>query len=1197
MQAVFLHLVIMPRSSRSKSHKQSKHSSKEAAAAAASTARDYSGSDEDVKMKERSSNDGKEDGLSVRISKDSSITGERRKHGKDLSSSHGNGDVTEEYTTSSKRREEKSHGGSDRWNGGSSEEKGVVVNIENKELLKAKEFSKGVGESKSKSSRRHDAETANAVVTEKDDSKSGSGNRGEKRKSEKESARKENSQYKENKESKDKDRGSDRGRKVHPDKLEAEASLKHVENQTSKRGKEITEWPIEEELRNPELEKELEKRMRRRGEGSSDKDKYQDDVKEGDDRRLSTRSDRSKDERHKDDGYGDMYREEGVRETRQKEDKHREDGERDRKNRDVKHRGESERHKHRDDKYREDKYYEDGNRDNKYKDDKYHEDGKHRDEKYLEISERDERSREGKRKQDDDRDHRHKEEKHRDVRHRDDADREKRARDSKYRDLHTSRDHPIEPEAKRLRDDSVAADLYHRKTNNRDGSPVYDDRVARYKDDKDRRRGNDKDEPSDYRSRSLKEQRSESEKRSSAKVDSASERGRLGSRYGDMEITASHSRRRSSPGGSSYPARDHHRVPKQEEAKYRDHAYEERARHNVHTSRDITSGQSDKLSSRSLEKVTLKDDSYTGDLSIDRRLRPDSRSSPQIDKSPSSTSNDRRNLSRSDVRRSLDLEELGQRSGGSKDAKEHTAKDGKGSRELVMEAHPDNDFSQVDGDNLSVSSPYTRSSHFSEDDRSKSNNRHRRMGDPNMGRAQGNWKNVPNWPSPLASGGYIPFQHVPPPMFHPLMQQFPPPIFGRPPMKLNPGLPYHVPDHGRPMGWRNQVDESVPPPLHGWDANSGVFGDESHLYGRLDWDRRTQLSNRGWDPSADMWKGQNAGASMDVQSGPQKDGYSAHRPTDEIWPGQIGQHVENEQNQQDIQALTMNGSQSSNALEGNTSEAQKVAESPQIFVVAEEDNTLISQVYLSRVDISEDLTQPELYDQCTNMLDLDQKALSDEFDCKILFLEEGVEANVTDGASLFAAINDSVFQKAMFLYKKQKEEFHSMNVEKTSCPVANAPEFVLPTDQEKGGSDEGRILDVSNEKDELPILKVDTDPMIEAIVADEPKKSEEPMNMEVDHIVVKQEEEPELTMQISSAAEENLPPCAGGLPPCKVEDASELVDTKCGGGGGDGGGGGGSSLLLSDVSTTAVAMMPTESIEFGSVNLSRIHHHSPESTH
>ncbi|KAJ9549718.1 hypothetical protein OSB04_022261 [Centaurea solstitialis] len=981
----------------------------------------------------------------------------------------------------------------------------------------------------------------------------------------------------------------------------------------------LPEWPIEEELRNPELEKELEKRMRRRGEGSSDKDKYQDDLKEGDDRRLSSRSDRSKDERHKDEGYGDLYREEGVRESRQREDKHREDGERDRKSRDAKHRGESERHKHRDDKYREDgerdrhreeKYYEDGNRD-KYKDEKYHEDGdkdgKHRDEKYIEISERDERSREGKRKQDNkeekhredgDRDHRH-----RDARHRDDADREKRARDSKYRDLHSSRDHPVEPEAKRLRDDGSAADLYHRKTNNRDGSPVYDDRGSRYKDDKDRRRGNDKDEPSDYRSRSLKEQRSESEKRSSAKVDSGSERGRLGSRYGDTDMTGGHSRRRSSPGGSSYPARDHHRVPKQEEAKYRDHAYEERARHNVHTSRDIASGQSDKLS-----KGSLKDDSYVGDLSGERRLRPDPRSSPQVDKSPSSTSNDRRNLSRSDVRRSLDLEEPGPRSGGSKDAKEQQMlKDGKGTRESGIEPHPDNEFSQVDGDNLSVSSPYTRNSHFSgnskslllpspspfrtgsdspffgstEDDRSKSNNRHRRMGDPNMGRAQGNWKNVPSWPSPMASGGYIPFQHVPPPMFHPLMQQFPPPMFGRPPMKLNPALPYHVPDHGRPMAWRNQVDESVQPPLHGWDGNNAVFGDESHLYGRLDWDRRTQLGNRGWDPSAEMWKGQNP---MDAQSGPQKDVYSAHKPTDEIWPGQMGQPVENEQNQPDTQGLTMN------AVEENTAEAQKVTESPRVFEVAkEDDNTLISQVYLSRVDVSQDLTQPELYDQCTNMMDLDQEALSDEFDCKILFLEEGVEANVSDGASLFAAINDSVFQKAMFLYKRQKEEFRSMNVEKTSCPIANGPDLVLPTDQEKRGSDddgksaehegaERTVLDVGKEKDGLLIPKVENDPLIETNVVDEPKKSEEPTNMELDQGVVKQEEEPELTEERSSPAEEGVAPCGGS---------------------GNGGGGGGSAVVLSDVSTTmtAVAVMPTESIEFASVNLSRIHHHSPESTH
>lgn len=124
----------MPRSSRSKSHKQSKHSS-----------------DEDVKMKDRSSN-----------------------------------------------------GGSDRWNGGSTDDK-----ESNKDSVKVVEESKS-----GRSGRRHDGD--------------------EKRKYDKESGRKESSQYnKEYKESKDKDRGSDRGRRGHSDKDGTEAS-------GSKRGKEIT---------------------------------------------------------------------------------------------------------------------------------------------------------------------------------------------------------------------------------------------------------------------------------------------------------------------------------------------------------------------------------------------------------------------------------------------------------------------------------------------------------------------------------------------------------------------------------------------------------------------------------------------------------------------------------------------------------------------------------------------------------------------------------------------------------------------------------------------------------------------------------------------------------------------------------------------------------------------------------------------
>ncbi|XP_071695805.1 uncharacterized protein [Rutidosis leptorrhynchoides] len=1020
----------MRRSSKSKSHKQSsKHTS-------SSTAREYSGSDDDVKLKERSSNGGKEDVVSVRG------CSEKRKRNKDLLISHVNGDVIVS---------DKDHGGSDRWNGGSSD---LVVNVDDKGVLKLKGLSEW--KSKSGSSRRHDSDSVVVV----DDIKSGSANhRSEKRKSE----RKDSSLYKENKESNDKDHSSDRGRKGLSDKVEVDGLLKQGENHSSKRGKEITDWPIEEELRNPELEKEFEKRVRRREEGSSDKGKYNDDVKEVDDRRLSSRSFRSKDERHENEEYVDIIGEDDIKETRQRGEKHRKDSERDRKNRDVKHRGESERYN----KHRVDKYHEDGNKDNKYKDEKY---------------DKDERIRDGKRKQDDDRDYY----KHKEDKHRDDYDREKRTRDSKY----TSRDLTIEPETKRARDD--------RKANNRNGSPFYDDRVTRYKDDKERRRvNNDKEESSEYRSRSMKDQHPESEKRSSNKVDSVSELVRSGSRYADVEVNASQSRRRSSPSGSTYSSRDH-RVSKQEETKYRDYAYEDRVRHTAHSSRDYTSstGQSDK-------KVNPKDDSY---------IRPESRSSPQVDKSPSSTSNERKNLSRSNTRRS-------EEPGPAKD----TVKDNKGSRDLSI----DNDFSQADNnnnDNISVSSAFTRNSNSqfsgnskSEDDRNKSTNRHRRMVDPNMGRAaQGNWKNVPNWPSPMTGGGYMPFQHDPPPMFHPLMQQFPQPIFGRPPMKLTPGLPYH----------------GEPPPMHGWDANnSAAFGD---------WDRRTHMNIQGWDQSGEMWKGQNVVPRSDVQVGPPQDWYPARGPTE------TGQADENEQNQMDIQTETLN-------LETNTFEAEKITKSPKIFEDVQEDNyALISKAYFSRVDVSQDLTLPELYDQCTSLMDLGQEQLSDEFGCKILFLEQvGVEANVTDIVSLFTAINDSVFQKAMLLYKKQKDEIYLVG-----------PEFVPPVDQHKGGSD----------KDDKPTEeKLDT----EANMIAESAKTEEQMDIDLDCAVVKQEEEPDVTL---AAVEENVEPSAGGLLlPCKVEDV-EYESTN-------------------GVSTADVAVMPTESVEFGSVNLNRIHHHSHESTH
>ncbi|KAJ9555733.1 hypothetical protein OSB04_010347, partial [Centaurea solstitialis] len=314
---------------------------------------------------------------------------------------------------------------------------------------------------------------------------------------------------------------------------------------------------------------------------------------------------------------------------------------------------------------------------------------------------------------------------------------------------------------------------------------------------------------------------------------------------------------------------------------------------------------------------------------------------------------------------------------------------------------------------------------------------------------------------------------MPPPMFNPAMQQFMPPIFGRPPMQINhAGMPYHIPDgdrfsgHGHPL-WRNQMEESVPPPLHGWETNNAVFG-------RVDWDHgRAQLNNQMWESSADLWKGQDS----------HKLDHSANKPTDEIWSGQTGQHVENEDIQLDnIQEVVAN----------DNPESMKVSEGPTVSVVAKEEDPLtIPRVYLSKIDISEDLTRPELYEQCTNMLALDQASVSDEFDCKILFLEakEGIEADIGNGASLFGAIDDSIFKKAMSLYTKNKVPFVATSQE-------GVTKFVSSSDQEKGDRENAEKLV------EEAVLE-ENEPLIQKVEMNEDKSDEhistsEKMDMDLD---------------------------------------------------------------------------------------------------
>ncbi|KAL1552747.1 titin [Salvia divinorum] len=1316
----------MPRSSRHKSHKQSKHSS-----------RDYSDSEEDVvKMKEKSSKDD-----SVRAHRDSA-SGEKRKvssqvrEGKDSKdlSGHGNGDGLEDYV-STKRRKEKTDAtiGGDRWNGGGDERGDDDRNVEkdnhkgeNLKLDGKGKENSGKGESlrvdsKSKSKRyesgnageRKDDSLASALV-DREESKS----KGEsKRKSERDSsARKEGL--------KDKDRRSDKEKNGGQESKSGDAEVKileldvgkkplpgdFIEERQCKRARENTERLLLDELRSPDLEKDIEKRIRRKREGSSEREKHYDDSKEGGERRSSSKGDRAKeakfrDDKHKDgvytdkyleDGYkddrrrddkyreeadkeykyqDDKYRDDGEKDARRRDDRHREDNDRDNRRKDAKHREDGERDsKRKDEKNREgterdgrrdDKYYEDGDRDHRRKDDHYHEDddkdSRREDGRYNEDGDRDDRRRENIYRDDVDKDNRHKEEKYRedterDNRHKDSKqddgyDRDRRTRESKYRDERTTRDRSGDKsDHKRSRDDSSAVDHYARKSNAYDDSPIHDDRAARYRDDQGRRRTNEKEDYSDIKSRGTKDQRSDAERKStsSAKMDSATDRVRSAApRNADLDLTSSHGRRQSSPPSNSHTPRDHQRNLKQDDSMYRDYNYEERSRPSA---RDHTSavGGSEKTSlSRSIEKVGQRDDGPFGEISTERRLKSDIRSSPLqlVDKSPSS-SGDRRQFSRPDVRRSIDIEESAQRSGGSRDWKEYMGKDVRGTRD-AMDVLPGEEFLQGDTDTLSISSPFTRTGHFSsgskampppshfrvgvdspmgpgpgdDDGRGKSSIRHRRVSDPNMGnmgRLQGSpWRGVPSWPSPVANG-FLPFPHAPPPVgFHSVMQPFPaPPMFGvRPSLELNHPGAYHMSEvdrfsgPGRPMGWRNQVDDSCHP-LHAWDTSNAVFGDESHIYGRSDWDHSRNLpGTRGWDANGDFWKGPNRTGSMEVPSTEKEN--NSFRSGDDALGSQTTPAAINEQNQVDQQADSTDIRQQLRSTKKNETE-NSLEDTGDVDKMSRKDDAHRIHVYLSKLDISADLSEPDLLEKCKHMIGNDKSISSDVGDSKIFYIED-LEAEVVShkhlNSVLFGSNDDSVFQKSMSLYKRQKEHYQAEDAEKALSG------FVPNSNQEN--------MNVVDEKTEklppaddmqglegaLPSFDIEDDPKngmendgghAETNIPDgdlsekmeDPVSASEHINLEVNSVLDPGPEEHDVEMPLAA---EDVEGSSAPLPSSEMKDLAaesgtnneevKLVDTTKS-----------DPLLNSDMFSEASEAMMPESIVTGSVNLSRIHH-SPESTH
>lgn len=252
---------------------------------------------------------------------------------------------------------------------------------------------------------------------------------------------------------------------------------------------------------------------------------------------------------------------------------------------------------------------------------------------------------------------------------------------------------------------------------------------------------------------------------------------------------------------------------------------------------------------------------------------------------------------------------------------------------------------------------------------------HQKRNDMNSVRGHGHaWNNPPNWPSPV-SNGFVPIQHGAP-GFHPPVHQFAgPPMFNiRPQMKLNqPGVSYPMHDgvdrfstHMRPFGWPNPLDESCPPHMQVWNGGSGVFPSEPYLYGRQEWDQnRPHTGNRGWELTGDASKGLNEVPDAEHPVAKKEPDSAATAISD----SSSGQHnLQPLVEQKEIKDLT---SENFEAKDDSKS-ALKSLEAPRgaqlMTSMLSKNGAVFCKSYLSRISVSHDLVESELYKRCISLL-------------------------------------------------------------------------------------------------------------------------------------------------------------------------------------------------------------------------------------
>lgn len=337
----------MPRSSRHKSHRSHKHSSKDA--------RERSDSEDDGNSRDRRQRvEEASSGSGARVSRD--VEADKRKPSSSLLASQEkikgvaeNGDCLAEHV---RKRKERGDGcvTPDRWNG-SGKDDGLAEKGSKEEGLGSLDMEKGEKskvltiESRSRSSRRREGSVERFGV-------SSSRTESLKRRSEKEYGRREIRDDKErdiervSESERDRERVSEKDKKMQ-DSRHGKYDDVEMRSQGSRRGgaeeerstkKDSTEFQAREDMHNAELEKDPEKLMTKRRRSSGGFDKWHDDGKNIDDKRLSSRDDHIKNGSHKAEGHKDeRYKDDRYKDDRYR-DKHYKDLDKDHRHRDIRHR-------------------------------------------------------------------------------------------------------------------------------------------------------------------------------------------------------------------------------------------------------------------------------------------------------------------------------------------------------------------------------------------------------------------------------------------------------------------------------------------------------------------------------------------------------------------------------------------------------------------------------------------------------------------------------------------------------------------------------------------------------------------------------------------------------------------------------------------------------------------------------------------